>query len=95
MAETNRAILQSVVTFRDAGAPKCGWTTDWLIEVPALFVRGAKDQLAPADVARDLAERMSDANPPLSRMRITSHTSTSQTLWSTAINGLLRHPASQ
>ena len=31
------------------------------LEVPALFAWGAKDQLAPADVGRDLVERMSSA----------------------------------
>jgi pimeloyl-ACP methyl ester carboxylesterase len=60
-AETNRAILQNVVTFR-------GWRPEMrlddplaALEVPALFAWGAKDQLAPADVGRDLVERMSSA----------------------------------
>jgi pimeloyl-ACP methyl ester carboxylesterase len=60
-AETNRAILQNLITFR-------GWRPEMrlddrlaAVEVPVLFVWGAKDQLAPADVARDIAERMSDA----------------------------------
>ena len=60
-SETSRAILQAVATFR-------GWRPEMrldgalaALEVPALFVWGAKDQLAPADVARDLTERMSDA----------------------------------
>ena len=60
-AETNRAILQNVVTIR-------GWRPEMrlddtlaAVEVPTLFAWGAKDQLAPADVARDLAKRMSDA----------------------------------
>src|SRR5437764_1369127 len=60
-AETNRAILQNVATFR-------GWRPEMrlddplaALEVPALFAWGAKDQLAPADVGRDLVERMSSA----------------------------------
>src|SRR4051794_31447034 len=60
-ADTNRAILQSVATF-------WRWRPEMrlddslaAIEVPVLFVWGAEDQLAPAAVARDLAERMSDA----------------------------------
>ena len=60
-ADTNRAILQHVATIR-------GWRPDMrlddtlaALEVPTLFAWGAKDQLAPADVGRGLAERMSNA----------------------------------
>jgi pimeloyl-ACP methyl ester carboxylesterase len=60
-ADANRAILQAVATLR-------GWRPEMRVndglatlQVPTLFVWGAKDQLAPADVARDLARRMSDA----------------------------------
>ena len=60
-AETNRAILQNVANFR-------GWRPEMrlddplaALEVPTLFAWGAKDQLAPADVGRDLAQWMSNA----------------------------------
>ena len=60
-AETNRAILQNVATFR-------GWRPETrlndplaALKVPTLFVWGAKDQLASANVGRDLAKRMTDA----------------------------------
>jgi pimeloyl-ACP methyl ester carboxylesterase len=60
-AETNRAILQAVATFR-------GWRPEMrlddtlaALEVPTLFAWGARDQLAGADIARDLARRMRDA----------------------------------
>jgi pimeloyl-ACP methyl ester carboxylesterase len=60
-AETNRAILQNVATLR-------GWRPDTrlddplaALEVPTLFAWGAKDQLAPSNVGRDLAKRMSNA----------------------------------
>ena len=60
-AQANRAILQAVATLR-------GWRPDMrldgalaALDVPTLFAWGAKDQLAPADVARDLALRMTDA----------------------------------
>jgi pimeloyl-ACP methyl ester carboxylesterase len=60
-AETNRAILQAVATLR-------GWRPEMrlddtlaALEVPTLFAWGASDQLARADVARDLARRMSNA----------------------------------
>ena len=58
---TNRAILQAVATFR-------GWRpkmrlddTLAALQVPTLFVWGAKDQLAPADIALALTKRMCDA----------------------------------
>jgi pimeloyl-ACP methyl ester carboxylesterase len=65
------------------------------IEVPALFVWGAKDQVAPADVARDLAERMSDAN--LAVIEDAGHIPhiDQPDAAATAINGFLRQPASQ
>jgi pimeloyl-ACP methyl ester carboxylesterase len=57
-SETNRAILQAVATLR-------GWRPEMrlddtlaALELPTLFVWGEKDQLAPADVARDLTHRM-------------------------------------
>lgn len=60
-AETNRAILRAVATFR-------GWRGEMRLDdavaalaVPTLFVWGENDQLAPADVARALAQRMPDA----------------------------------
>ena len=60
-AETNRAILQAVATLR-------GWRPEMrlddalaALEVPTLFAWGDRDQLARADVARDLARRMKDA----------------------------------
>jgi pimeloyl-ACP methyl ester carboxylesterase len=60
-AETNRATLQAVATLR-------GWRPDMrlddalaALEVPTLLAWGARDQLARADVARDLARRMRDA----------------------------------
>jgi pimeloyl-ACP methyl ester carboxylesterase len=60
-AQTNRAILQAVATLR-------GWRPEMrldgalaALEVPTLFAWGARDQLARADVARDLARRMRDA----------------------------------
>lgn len=60
-AETNRAILQAVATFR-------GWRpalrlddTLAALATPTLFVWGANDQVAPVDVARDLTGRMSAA----------------------------------
>lgn len=60
-AETNRAILQAVATLR-------GWRREMrlddalaALEVPTLFVWGAGDQLARADVASDLARRMRNA----------------------------------
>lgn len=60
-AETNRAILQAVATLR-------GWRPEMrlddalaALEVPTLFVWGASDELARADVARDLARRMRNA----------------------------------
>jgi pimeloyl-ACP methyl ester carboxylesterase len=60
-AETNRAILQSVVTFRGFRPEMRLDDRLAAVEMPTMFVWGAKDQLAPADLARDLAERMSDA----------------------------------
>jgi 2-hydroxy-6-oxonona-2,4-dienedioate hydrolase len=60
-AETNRALLQAVATLR-------GWRPEMrlddalaALEVPTLFVWGAGDQLARADVASDLARRMRNA----------------------------------
>jgi pimeloyl-ACP methyl ester carboxylesterase len=60
-SDTNRAILQAVATLR-------GWRPEMRLDdtltalkVPTLLVWGANDQLAPANVARDLAGRMSDA----------------------------------
>jgi pimeloyl-ACP methyl ester carboxylesterase len=60
-AETNREILQAVATLR-------GWRPEMrlddalvALEVPTLFVWGARDQLAPSDVARDFSRRMKDA----------------------------------
>jgi pimeloyl-ACP methyl ester carboxylesterase len=60
-AQANRAILQAVATLR-------GWRPEMrlddaltALEVPTLFAWGARDQVAPADVARDLARRMRDA----------------------------------
>jgi pimeloyl-ACP methyl ester carboxylesterase len=60
-AQANRAILQAVATLR-------GWRPEMrlndalaALEVPTLFVWGASDQLARADVARDLARRMRNA----------------------------------
>jgi len=60
-AHTNRAILQAVATLR-------GWRPEMrlddaltTLEVPTLFAWGARDQVARADVARDLARRMKDA----------------------------------
>ena len=56
-----RAILQAVATFR-------GWRGEMRLDdavaalaVPTLFVWGENDQLAPADVARALTQRMPDA----------------------------------
>jgi pimeloyl-ACP methyl ester carboxylesterase len=60
------------------------------IEVPALLVWGAKDQ-APADVARDLAERMSDANHAVDAGHI-PHIDQPDAA-ATAINGFPRKPA--
>jgi pimeloyl-ACP methyl ester carboxylesterase len=61
-SQTNRAILQAVATLR-------GWRPEMrlddtvaALEPRTLFVWGDNDQLAPADVARDLARRMSDAH---------------------------------
>jgi pimeloyl-ACP methyl ester carboxylesterase len=60
-AETNRAILRAVATLR-------GWRPEMrlddalaALEVPTLFVWGANDRLARADVARDLVRRMRNA----------------------------------
>jgi pimeloyl-ACP methyl ester carboxylesterase len=60
-AEANRAILRAVATLR-------GWRPEMrlddalaALDVPTLFAWGAKDQVARADVARDLARRMRDA----------------------------------
>ncbi len=60
-AETNTAILQSVATLR-------GWRQEMRLDnaltalaVPTLFVWGNGDQLAPVDVAQNLATRMPDA----------------------------------
>jgi pimeloyl-ACP methyl ester carboxylesterase len=60
-AQANRAILQAVATLR-------GWRPDMrlddtlaALDVPTLFAWGARDQLARADVGRDLARRMRDA----------------------------------
>lgn len=61
-SDTNRAILQAVATLR-------GWRPEMRLDdtltglsVSTLFVWGANDQLAPANLARDLAGRMSNAN---------------------------------
>lgn len=94
-AETNQAILQNVATFRS-------WRPELrlddrlaAVEMPTLFVWGAKDQLAPADVARDLAERMSDAK--LAVIEDAGHIPhiDQPDAVATAINGFLRQPASQ
>jgi pimeloyl-ACP methyl ester carboxylesterase len=60
-SETNRAILQAVATVR-------GWRPEMrlddtlaALELPTLFVWGEHDQLAPADLARDLTHRMPNA----------------------------------
>ena len=94
-AETNRAILQNVVTIR-------GWRPEMrlddrlaAVELPTLFVWGAKDQMAPADVARDLAERMSDAK--LAVIEDAGHIPhiDQPAAVATAINGFLRQSTSR
>jgi hypothetical protein len=63
------------------------------LELPALFVWGAKDQLPPADVARDLAERIIDANLVVDAGDI-PHIDQADAV-ATAINGFPREPAPQ
>jgi pimeloyl-ACP methyl ester carboxylesterase len=60
-ADTNRAILQAVATFR-------GWRPEMRLDdalaalaVPTLFVWGDSDQLSGVGIAQDLATRMPDA----------------------------------
>lgn len=89
---TNRAILRAAATFQ-------GWRPEMrlddtlaALQMPALFVWGANEQLAPADVARDLTERMNDAKliviqdaghiPHLDRADAVAE----------AVNGFLREP---
>jgi 2-hydroxy-6-oxonona-2,4-dienedioate hydrolase len=94
-ADTNRAILQAVATLR-------GWRPEMrlddalvALQVPTLFAWGAKDQLAPADLARDLARRMSDAK--LTVIQDAGHIPhiDQPDPVAAAINGFLRQPASQ
>jgi pimeloyl-ACP methyl ester carboxylesterase len=94
-AKTNRGILQNIATFR-------GWRPEMrlddplaALEVPALFAWGAKDQLAPADVGRDLAERMSSAQ--LAVIEDAGHIPhmDQPDAVATAINRFLQQPASQ
>lgn len=94
-AETNRAILQNVATLR-------GWRPEMrlddplaALEVPALFAWGAKDQLAPADVGRGLAERMSSAQVAVVKdAGHIPHIDQADAV-ATAINRFLHQPASQ
>lgn len=94
-SEKNRAILQAVATFR-------GWRPEMRIDdvlvaldLPTLFVWGANDQLAPADVARALTERMSDAK--LTVIEDAGHIPhlDQPDAVAEAVNGFLRHPAPQ
>ena len=94
-ADTNRAILQNVATLR-------GWRPEMrlddtltALDVPTLFTWGAKDQLAPADVGRDLAERMSNAK--LAVIEDAGHIPhiDQPDAVTTAINEFLRQSASQ
>jgi pimeloyl-ACP methyl ester carboxylesterase len=94
-AETNRAILQAVATIR-------GWRPEMrlddalaALEIPVLLVWGAKDQLAPADVARDLTERMIDAElTVIDDAGHIPHIDQPDAV-AAAINGFLRQPAPQ
>ena len=94
-AETNRAILQAVATFR-------GWRPEMrlddtlaALQVPTLFVWGANDQLAPADVARDLTERMSDGKlTVIEDAGHIPHIDQPKAVTAT-VNGFLRQPGSQ
>jgi hypothetical protein len=70
--------------YSDLGRPR---------QIPALFAWGAKDQLAHADVARDLAERMSDANLAVDAGH-NPHIDQPDAV-ATAINRFPRQPASQ
>jgi pimeloyl-ACP methyl ester carboxylesterase len=94
-AETNRAILQAVATFR-------GWRPEMrlgdtlaALDLPVLFVWGAHDQLAPVDVARDLAQRMPNAK--LTAIEDAGHIPhlDQPDAVASAINGFLRQPAQQ
>jgi len=63
--------------------------------VPTLFAWGAKDQLAPADVGRDLAARMSSAQVAvIEDAGHIPHIDQPDTV-ATAINRFLDQPASQ
>jgi pimeloyl-ACP methyl ester carboxylesterase len=65
------------------------------LPVPTLFVWGAHDQLAPADVARVLVRRMSDAKlTPIHDAGHIAHIDQPDPVV-TAISGFLRQPASQ
>ena len=65
------------------------------LEVPALFAWGAKDQLAPADVGRDLAERMSNAQVAVIEDAGHIPHLDQPGAVATAINRFLHQPASQ
>jgi pimeloyl-ACP methyl ester carboxylesterase len=92
-AETNRAILQAVATFR-------GWRPEMrldeslaALELPVLFVWGENDQVAPVDVAHDLTQRMPDAK--LTAIADAGHIPhlDQPDAAAAAINGFLRQPA--
>jgi pimeloyl-ACP methyl ester carboxylesterase len=94
-ADTNRAILQAVATHR-------GWRPELRLDdalaelgVPTLFVWGANDQVAPPDVARGLARRMSDAK--LTVIDDAGHIAhiDQPAAAATAINEFVRPPESQ
>jgi pimeloyl-ACP methyl ester carboxylesterase len=94
-ADTNQAILQNVATIR-------GWRPEMrlddtlaAVETPTMFVWGAKDQLAPADVGRHLAERMSSAQVAvIDDAGHIPHIDQPDAV-TTAINRFLHQPASQ